>query len=837
MLLAAGDTTGRAEGMDVRRMAGWLGALVLAGPALADEAPPEIVVTAPGASDSIALADSAVNAQGLDKDALDRLHAADLANLLDAGLGSVSLSNGTGNPYQNDVSYRGFQATSLLGSPTGLSVWLDGVRMNEPFGATVNWDLIPLNAIASVEIQPGSNPLFGLNTLGGALVLATKNGAEHGGLGVTVQGGSFGRRAAQVEAGGTLTTDRSLDWFVAGNHDEQDGYRWYTYSRVDQVFGKLRWHGADAHAELTALWADTSLDGTQSLPLSMLGTPKAAYTRPDNVSNSQILLNLKGDARLSDGLHLGANLYWRQSNARGLNSNADLGDDCDEGADCTALAPGGTARDLFADSGYDGTLPLHDYTTGIATSLVLSHLAQDSVGGNVLLDIDARLGGLTHDINLGAGFEHAAIRYDQATGLARLIDYATVPLDTDPLYVGGGVGGGTGPLIGAAAVASHSTSATVFVRDLIHLAPRLTLTGSLSATFSRVTLDGRNTRWLGDDGSFSWTGADGATWYNPATVGATTWDGDAGTLVTVSAPDGATAGPEVRPVTGAHNYHRINPAIGLAWNPAPALGLFASYSEAMRAPTAIELACADPAAPCALPTGFNGDPPLRAVVAHSVELGLRGHAGGWLHWNAALYRTLVSNDIQFVFNTSGLGWFANLGKTRRQGFEAGVNAEGRIAQLPASLSASYGYVEATYRDGFIDATGQSVSPGGRIAGIPDQSFKLHARIAPVHAIALGATLIAVAGQYAHGDEANLATKVPGYTLVNLDLRVTPRPRVELFATVNNLFGVHYATFGTMGTNIYTGRDEQFRTPAPGRAVLAGVRWQLAGAARRASDDT
>ncbi|MGL1489159.1 hypothetical protein ACSTJG_25420, partial [Vibrio parahaemolyticus] len=90
-------------------------------------------------------------------------------------------------------------------------------------------------------------------------------------------------------------------------------------------------------------------------------------------------------------------------------------------------------------SGYDGTLPLHDYTSGIATSLVLSHLAQDSVGGNVLLDIDARLGGLTHDINLGAGFEHAAIRYDQATGLARLIDYATVPLDTDPLYVGGGV--------------------------------------------------------------------------------------------------------------------------------------------------------------------------------------------------------------------------------------------------------------------------------------------------------------------------------------------------------------------------------------------------------------
>ena len=100
--------------------------------------PTQIIVTAPSGGDTIMLADSPVNAQVLSGDVLTHQHHANLADLLDSALGSVTLSNGTGSPYQSDVSYRGFAATSLPGSPTGLSVWLDGVRMNEPFGSIVN---------------------------------------------------------------------------------------------------------------------------------------------------------------------------------------------------------------------------------------------------------------------------------------------------------------------------------------------------------------------------------------------------------------------------------------------------------------------------------------------------------------------------------------------------------------------------------------------------------------------------------------------------------------------------------------------------------------------------
>jgi outer membrane receptor protein involved in Fe transport len=287
------------------------------------------------------------------------------------------------------------------------------------------------------------------------------------------------------------------------------------------------------------------------------------------------------------------------------------------------------------------------------------------------------------------------------------------------------------------------------------------------------------------------------------------------------------AGPEIDPVNGAHTYHRINPSIGLTWNPRADIGFFASYSEAMRAPTAIELACADPATPCSLPTGFNGDPDLKAVVAHGIEIGARGTILARFGWNAAFYRTLVGNDIQFIYEPSGLGYFANLGKTERKGFELGLNAD--LKQV--HLAASYGHVAATYRDSFIDANGDSVPPGSHITGIPAQSFKLRGTFQPARALLLGANLITVASQYAHGDEANVDGAVPGYTLVNLDFHVTPAPRVELFGTVTNLFDVHYATFGVMGTNLYTGNAEQFRTPAPGRAFVGGVRYSFGGARR------
>ena len=787
-------------------------ALLTAGAAHGAAPPdPPIVVTAPIASDSVSLNETPVNMQVIGADAIARRQPQSLADLLDGSIGSVSLSNGTGSPYQSDVNYRGFQATSLLGAPTGLSVWLDGVRMNEPFGAIVNWDLIPLNAISRVEVQPGANPLFGLNTLGGSLVLSTRNGHDDPGLTLTAKGGSFARRGAGMNAGGA-STDRSLDWFVAGTFDDQDGFRQFTHTRVAQGFGKLRWRGAASHAEIGVIWADTALSGTQGLPLSMLGMPQQAYTAPDSVANHQLVANLKADTRLSATLKLSGNLYYRQSASHSVNSNASLGDACDAGTiDCSALAPGGTARDLD-----DPGLPVHDYTSGINTTLVGANLAQHSVGGNVLADFDGTLAGIAHDLNLGGSFEAAAIGYDQATVLARLIDRQTVAETANPRYAAA-PGLTRDPLIGTVNLASHALSFDLFVHDAVHLTRHLTITASLTWTRTRLSLDGTNTTLLGADGAWVWTGADGSTRYNPAYLGALYQDGT-GALVAAAVPPGGVAGPEVAAITGRHAYARVNPALGLAWNPSDAVGLFASYSEAMRAPTAIELACADPARPCALPTGFNGDPDLRAVIAHSIEAGARGTVDHTITWNAAVWSTTVDNDIQFIFASSGLGYFANLGRTQRQGFELGLAADlGRL-----HLTGSYGHVIARYRQGFVDANGDAVAPGAHIPGIPADSVKLGATWHPLEPVRFGATWVITGSQFAHGDEANRDAPVPGYGVVNLDLHIDPTPRLGLFATVTNLTDLHYSTYGVWGGNIYNGATEQFRTPAPGRALLTGI---------------
>ena len=60
-------------------------------------------------------------------------------------------------------------------------------------------------------------------------------------------------------------------------------------------------------------------------------------------------------------------------------------------------------------------------------------------------------------------------------------------------------------------------------------------------------------------------------------------------------------------LNGDHDFRRINPALGLTFNPGTTLTAYGSYSEGMRAPTAIELTCADPQAPCKLPNSFVAD--------------------------------------------------------------------------------------------------------------------------------------------------------------------------------------------------------------------------------------
>ena len=138
---------------------------------------------------------SAINA--VDASQIKRTGSLNITDALRDNIAGVNISEVTGNPFQPDVEFRGFVASPVTGTPQGLAVYQNGVRINEAFSDAVNWDLIPTQAIAGIELVPGSNPVYGLNTLGGALAVSTKSGRTHPGGGVQLTAGSHGRRGVQ----------------------------------------------------------------------------------------------------------------------------------------------------------------------------------------------------------------------------------------------------------------------------------------------------------------------------------------------------------------------------------------------------------------------------------------------------------------------------------------------------------------------------------------------------------------------------------------------------------------------------------------------------------------
>ena len=170
------------------------------------------------------------------------------------------------------------------------------MRINEPFGDSVNWDLLPKSAISNITLIPGSNPVFGLNTLGGALAIETKNGFDFPGFTAQAYGGSFGRRAIEGEFGGH--SDR-LGYFVTGNLFDEQGWRDYTSSRVRQGFGKLSFRDGPTDIHLSFTGANNTLNGAQTMPLSFLQRKtRAGLYLSRHVRQSTVVLQSRGQAFL-----------------------------------------------------------------------------------------------------------------------------------------------------------------------------------------------------------------------------------------------------------------------------------------------------------------------------------------------------------------------------------------------------------------------------------------------------------------------------------------------------------------------------------------------------------
>lgn len=719
--------------------------------------------------------------------------AINLPDFMSQALPSVSVSEVQNNPYQPNVNYRGFQSSPLLGAPQGLSVFQDGVRINEPFGDVVNWDLIPLPAISTMALVPGSNPVFGLNTLGGAIEIRTKTGRNYPGAEVQAYGGSFGRKAADFVWG---SHSGNIDYLIAGNWFDEDGWRDFSPTAVRQVFGKVGWETDTSDLDLAITHGDTDLTGNGVLPESMLEQRREQiFTYPDNTKNKMTMVNLSGSHWLNGKFLLSGLVYHRDNKTRTL--NGDGNDDFEGGPN-------------DGETGANGGLGFND-ETAVSNR---THTDQSSYGlglqGSWLLEKNTLAVGATYDRS------RADFSQTSAEGIFKSAEDRSV-LETEAESLENSLNGRT-----------ETTS--LYFTDTYDVTERFAAT--LSGRFNRTNV--KTTDQL-----------------NPVPPNL---DGD-------------------------FTYTKFNPAIGFTYEISPALGTYAGWNQGSRAPSPIELGCADPGNPCTLPNALASDPFLAQVVTRTVEVGLRGKVSESLNWNAGAYRSVNRDDILFVGTTTSAGFFTNFGKTRRQGAELGLSGNGGRF----NWSLNYSYVDATFESSAcllsennssrgtstactdpIGGAGDdliAVTPGNKIPGIPEHQLRLSGDYKVSDKWVLGGTVMAFSDQYAQGNENNQhqsgdATdllggtrtfqgggKVAGYAILNLTTRYQLSSAWQLFARINNVFDREYATGAILAENPFdaagnfqTNSDdwarETFFAPGAPRAFWVGVKYTLAGQSRR-----
>ena len=719
------------------------------------------------------------NVQTVKGKALEEQRSLTIADYMAQNMTGVNVNETQNNPFQPNVNFRGFTASPLLGTPQGLSVYQDGVRINEPFGDVVSWDLIPMNALANMSMMPGSNPLFGLNTLGGAISMQTKRGYTHRGGAVELSGGSWGRYNTQAEYGGVAAN--GVDYFLAGNYFKEDGWRDASPSDVRQMFGQLGWRNQTTDLSMTLSLADNDLIGNGLVQREFLRAQgwNTINTKPDRTENNLVFLNFNGSHWLNDATMLSGNVYYRKARTRTLNGDVnDDVEDTDYDPDCASFA--GTPGD--AESGCGGAL-----NRSKSRRVAYGFTGQINFNQDVL--------GHKNLFVAGLGYDSSRTDFRQSTEFGDITasrGVAGAGIFSDDAEV---------DLRGVNRTWSLFATDTFSFNDVYHL--------TLSGRYNHTRVENRDR--LNPDPSDS------------------------------------------ESLTGNHSFQRFNPAIGLAITPSKMLSFYASYNEGSRAPTAIELGCANPDQPCKLPNAMAGDPPLDMVVSKTFEGGVRGKLTNELGYSVGLYRTENTDDIQFIAaNSTGAGYFDNVGKTRRQGVDVGVNGEmGKFRWF-----AGYSYIKATYESNFsianevnssavdTDSDGEAdtifVRKGDRIPGIPRHQFKLRGEWQALPQWTLGANLVVFSSQYSHGNENNdhqgEGAKVRGYTVVNLDTRYNfGKTGWQAFAKVNNLFDRKYFTGGMLGETFFEangafmgGNSEFSALVAPGapRAAWAGVRYEF-----------
>ncbi len=690
---------------------------------------------------------------------------------------------------------------------------MNGIRLNEAFGDTVNWDLIPTNAVQRADVMTG-NPIFGLNALGGAISLQMKNGFTYKGFEQEFQGGSFGRAQGAIQYGGEFG---NWSTYVAAQALRDDGWRKSSPTELGRFYGDVGWRNDRAELHLIAAAASSDIGATAATPIQLLNRDwSSIYTTPQTTQNHMAMLGLNGKYALTDEWSLQGSAYSRWFRQAHIDGNDGDFERCSRSSSFPNHL-------CLEDDDFPRPVP---FTGAAALNFRNQFVILDA--NNKPIPCPPGPGNTCAPVPYGT-IDRTSLRANtiggslQATNETRLFDHG------NRFVVGGSIDRGSSNFN------ANSTLGYIFPDLTVGTNAAIPGMGSIIHTlgnigYAPVTVDSRNTYYgLYTTDTFDVTdrfAVTGGFRYNVAKIAMRDLLG--------TSPD----------LNGDSTFSRLNPMAGLTYKVASWLTAYTSYSESNRAPTPLELGCSNRARPCLLEKFLVSDPPLEQVVGHTYEAGLRGTLGWWdasLAWKAGLFRTDVDNDIVTLASfIAGRGYYQNVPRTRREGVE--LSAEYTTSRW--LVYAGYSYIDATYQftgdlasrnNPMADAhKNVHVVPGNRIPGIPQHQFKVGVDYLVRPEWKVGIDFVAVGPQYFVGDDANQNPKLPSYAIVNLHTSYQINSNITVFANINNLFDKKYALFGTYfdpeGTSkaglpiLLTDR----RTEVPGQpfAIYGGIRMKL-----------
>jgi len=709
---------------------------------------------------------------------LQQAQSTSLADYMNRYLGSVHINETQSNPLQPDVYFRGFVASPLLGLPQGLSVYLNGVRVNEAFGDSVNWDLIPQGAINTMTLAPGSNPLFGLNTLGGAISVQTKTGFSAPRHQLKVLGGSWERHSEELSSG---WNNGHWGYFIDLKHFQEQGWRDFSPTEANQLFGTLSWQDARTNIDLTLAANDNNMKGNGTVPIQLHRLQrKAVFTHPDQTVNRLFFSELSAQFDLTDTIQLSANSYFRQNRTHSFNGDNSDFEACSFNNGLLCNGEDNVALDVF-----NQPIAADERLEGATQNTSQTH--SRSMGGTFQSVFNSAVFGNDNSLTVGVAYDHAVVHFESDTELSQLT--------ADRGTLGGGV------LIQDARVRLNTTTDTfgIYFNDTFSVTDDLTLTLAGRYNNTQLALDNRfitATDKLSGQHRFDR--------FNPS-VG-----------LTYQALDNLNA------YSSYSESSRI---------PTPMELSCANPKDPCKLPNAF---IADPPLKQVVAktweVGLRGQ--FDAIIKNEM-----------IRWNAGYFHTINHNDI--IFNRGGhsisQGFFSNVGQTERSGVETGLNLD--IPQLFSeyddwSLSTNYTYLKARFLDRFKIQNplnlggnqGVEVKSGDRIPGLPEHIYKATIRVKLWQHWSIAMDGQYSSNQFFRGDEANITTPLGGYWVFSARTEVKINDYLSVFGRLNNIFDRDYKTFGVyaQATDVLGNsfNDSRFISPSAPRAGWIGVRLSL-----------